>query len=122
MRLLKPPDPDPDPRAEPFRDGVAALIRDGAPAGHLVSTLTTFWSPSRPLHRQWWVWFVIIWADGCREPPQEDYPPWSVVSEMDDGYLEVDAGDHSGRYDVTWLADREAHRVRRDLGVEAGQI
>ena len=65
--------PAPDPRLGPFDGGVAELRRGGEVRGHLSTTVSTSWSPGRPLARQWWVWFEVAWSDGVREVPVEDY-------------------------------------------------
>lgn len=70
--MLKPPKPD--PALDPFRGGVAVLRRDGEVAGHVATEVKTFWSPfSFSRHRQWWVWFIVVWTNGDREPSAGDY-------------------------------------------------
>ncbi len=118
MSFLKPPEPD--PAIERFRDGLARLSREGQFAGHAATHLTTLWSPSRPLQRQWWVWTIVVWADGTRERPIEDYPPWTLVTEMNDGYLDWDEWTpRGGRYTVEWVPDEEAARIRQQLAITA---
>ena len=80
-----------------------------------------FWSPSRPLRWQWWVWYLIVWCDGSREPAEEDYPPWSAVEEITSGFFTVELGDHAGRYDVTWLDPDESQRLRATFGISANE-
>jgi len=82
--------------------------------GHVASVVGTFWSPSRPLSRQWWVWFVVVWSDGSRERSFEDYPPWTTVREMQDGFFEWIDG---VRYEIEWLPETERQRVRDELGL-----
>jgi hypothetical protein len=116
--VLRPPRPDPS--LDPFRDGIAVLRRDGVVEGHVATTVGTFWSPSRPLSRQWWVWFIVVWSDGDREPPFEDYPPWRTVQDMQRGYLEwAEGGQDQQRYDIEWLPETERERVRAELGLRA---
>lgn len=115
--VLKPPTPD--PALDPFRGGVAVLTRDGEVAGHVATNVTTFWAPlSFSLRRKWWVWYIVVWADGDRERSQEDYPPWSVVAEMQSGTFTWDEDDvHRGQYAVEWLDDEERDAVLADLGI-----
>jgi len=78
--VLKPPEPDPS--LGPFRGGVAVLRRDRGLAGHVATDIKTFWAPfGFSLRRQWYFWYSVVWADGRRERPEEDYPPWTVVAE-----------------------------------------
>ncbi|HKE65571.1 MAG TPA: hypothetical protein VKB59_13120 [Micromonosporaceae bacterium] len=115
--MLRPPKPDPG--LDPFRDGIAVLRRDGVVDGHIASTVGTFWSPSRPLCWQWWVWFVVVWSDGRRERSFEDYPPWTTVREMQSGFFEWTDGD---RYDIEWLAEPDRQRVRDELALRADEF
>lgn len=109
--------PVPDPTLEPFDDGVGVLTRDGHVAGHVATSLGWFWSPFRPLSKQWWVWLIVVWADGAREPSTEDYPPWTYVSEMQSGYFNWVGESRAGRYDFAWLPRGEAERTRAVLGI-----
>jgi hypothetical protein len=114
--MLKPPAPDPD--LDPFREGIAAMRHDGKLAGYLASSVGTFWSPSRPLIRQWRVWFIVIWADGAREPRFEDYPPWTTVRELQSGTFTWDGGDaHRGEYAAEWLTEDDSEAVRSSLRI-----
>lgn len=45
------------------------------------------------LRYQWWVWYIVVWTDGHRERSEEDYPPWSVVAEMQSGKFTWDRED-----------------------------
>jgi hypothetical protein len=101
-------DPPPDPVIDRFRDGMAVLRRGGEVCGHVATSVGFFSTPWRPRSRQPWVWFIVVWSDGTRERPFEDYPPWTWVSEMTAGIFEWDghAGDpRSGTYDVEWLSE-----------------
>ena len=117
MPIVKPPEPDPS--IEPFRDGVGVLTRDGAVAGHVATAVSEFWSPGRPRRRQWWVWMIVVWIDGMRERSTEDYPPWTYVAEMTNGYLRwEEGGPRNGRYDFFWLPASEAVAQRSRLGIK----
>lgn len=84
------------------------LSRDSVPAGHVVTSVSTFWSPGRPLALQWWVWFDVTWADGRRENPFEDYEPWEVVGEVKRGVFTWEGpDDRAGEYQAVWLEGEE---------------
>jgi hypothetical protein len=116
-RMLKPPVPDPD--LDPLRGGVAELRRDGEVAGHVATQVGTFWSPlSFSRRRRWWVWYIVAWADGARERSEEDYPPWTVVSEIRAGtFTWDDGGDHDGTYTVHWLPEPDRQRMLTALAI-----
>jgi len=115
--LLKPPHPD--ERLERFDRGIGVLSRDGRFEGHVATTLGRFWSPSSPLRWQPWVWYIVIWADGSREPSAEDYPPFATVDEIGSGRLEVvsSAAGRSGWYDFSWILGAEAETALNRLGI-----
>lgn len=107
-----------DPRLDAFDRGCLVPRRDGVTVGHVATTLGTFWSPGRPLTVQQWVWLVVVWADGLKEPAEEDYPPWSHVREIWDGvFVWLDGGPRGGEYTVEWLPDDEREGAWADLGV-----
>lgn len=102
----------------PSRDGVGELRLDGELVGYVATSLSDFWSHSRPRHRQWWVWLIVVWADGTREYPCEDYPPWTYVTEMTAGYFIWESnGARDGRYEFAWLSATDAHVQRMRLGI-----
>ena len=105
---------------EPFRDGVGELSREGEVLGHLASVVTWFWSPFSPHRRQAWVWLVAVWADRTREGSIEDYPPWSYVLEMTQGFIECDEWsiERRGRYEFRWLRTDRAAELRAALAIE----
>lgn len=108
MPIVKPPVADDS--LTPFDGGVGVLTRGGEVMGHVATTLGSFWSPFSPLRMQWWVWYIVAWSDGAREPSTEDYPPFLSVSQMKAGHLEVLSRDPSrtGRYDFAWLGSAES--------------
>jgi hypothetical protein len=110
-------DPHPEPRVDPFRGGVATLNHNGTLHGHLFSTVEWLWTPFSPLRKQWWVWYIVVWSDGTRDDPQEDYQPWIVVDEIDRGRYEVEDDPHAGIYDVAWLPATDASRLRKEYGI-----
>jgi hypothetical protein len=110
-----------DPALEPFDGGVAVLKRNGEVAGHVATSLSTFWSPSRPFSLQHWVWYIVVWINGDREPSDEDYPPeWPMVKPMQHGVFEWERGDaHDGEYTVEWLPADERQAALTSLNIEA---
>lgn len=115
MPFLKPPIPD--ATLDPFDGGVGVLTSGGEVVGHVATTLSRMWSPSSPLRWQWWVWYIVVWADGTRERSAEDYPPFLAVNEMKSGCLELVATSHDGRYDFAWLSPDDAAATRDRLGI-----
>ena len=117
MPLVQPPEAD--PVIEPFRDGLGELRLKGELAGRVATSVSEFWSPGRPRRRRWWVWLIVVWADGTRERSREDYPPWTYVAEMSDGYFvwEEDSA-RDGRYDFAWLSPSDAAEQRARLGIQ----
>lgn len=99
---------------------MGVLTRDGIFAGHIATGRSWFWSPFTPLRQQWWMWYVVIWADGTRERSAEDCPPWSAVTEMQNGFFEwLGSDSHRGRYDLHWMEASEATSTRERLAVDA---
>ncbi|GMA22421.1 hypothetical protein GCM10025864_01800 [Luteimicrobium album] len=98
----------PDPELRAYDHGVGTLAVDGVVEGYLASVVGTITFPSRSP----WPWFVVVWADGTKEPPFEDYGPgWDVVRELDAGFLE-----HHGPSVVTkrgWLGTTLREGPRR---------
>lgn len=97
---------------EQFHDGLAVLLRDGRPAGHVATSLGHFTTPFAPRTPKSWVWLVVVWADGTKEPSVEDYPPWSDVADMREGFLDW----QDGRNRERWGRD-EIQSVTRELAL-----
>lgn len=112
MRILRQPEPEAD--LTPFYDGVAAIKQNGKVVGHIATSVSTFWSPFNPFSLNWWVWSVIVWADGTKETKLEDYAPWSYVEEMKHGRLEWD----DIIYDIEWLAPDKAQSKYKELNIQ----
>ena len=65
-----------------------------------------------------WVWLLVVWADGDRELPLEDYPPWSAVAELRSGVFAHDApGPRHGEYGVERLDPAAAAARWAALGI-----
>lgn len=108
------------PEWELFRDGLAALCRDGQIVGHVATSLGHVRTPLAPRTPRPWVWLVVVWSDGTKEPSVEDYAPWTYVTEMRDGYVEwLSSDDRSrdGRYDIHWIPAEGAAAERERLGI-----
>lgn len=88
-------------------------------AGHVATSLATFWNPlSFSLQQQWWVWYIVVWANGGREPSEEDYPPWIVVSQIKSGTFIWEKDDvHRGEYKAEWLPQTQRAEMLADLGI-----
>lgn len=99
--------------------GIARLVRDDEVAGHLAASLGRFRSLLPPWRSQPCVWIDLVWSDGLRVPPMEDYPPWTDVRDLLDGFF-VPEGlgpSRDGRYAVEWLDEPERSARRTDLGL-----
>jgi hypothetical protein len=62
---------------------------------------------------------MVVRADGHREMRDEDYPPWTVVREMQSGTFSWDQDDaHRGQYSIEWLPEeaRQAALSALDIG------
>jgi hypothetical protein len=115
-------EPDFGPDIERFRDGLAMLRRDGQTVGHVATSLGHFRTPFRPRKPQAWVWLVVVWADGTKERAVEDYPPWTYVTELGQGYFDWEGGrdrERGGRYDVEWVRPELAGTERERLGIRS---
>lgn len=69
--------------------------------------------------RQWWPWFVVVWAGGSKERSFQDYgPKWPTVRELDAGRLDhYDRGGRPQVYEFAWLPPDEAARKRDEIGL-----
>ena len=118
MKWFKHPEPSLD--LEPFDGGLAVLRNGDEVVGHVATVVGTFATPFRPVRPQPWVWFIVVWSDGTRERPIEDYPPWTFVTEMINGSFDwttYPKDPHAGVYSSQWLPASEAARVRDELGI-----
>lgn len=108
-----------DPDLDIFDRGVWMVRQGDRHVGHVLSTLGHFRSILRPRTRQDWIWALVIWSDGSRERPMEDYPPWTFVRELLDGFLTWDTGIRAGTYEVDLLPAEDREAVWASLGVSA---
>lgn len=64
------------------------------------------------------MWFLVIWADGERERPFEDYPPkWLTISEIEGGRFTWGGGSRKGEYTAEVLGREQASEAWRNLGI-----
>lgn len=120
FRARKPAiEPDFGPEFEPFRNGLMVLSQDGRPVGHVATSLGHFRTPFAPLTPQPWIRLVVVWADGVKERAVEDYPPWSYVAEIRQGYVEWLGwgNDRAGRYEIEWVPPGQTDAERERLGI-----
>ncbi|MDO9398045.1 MAG: hypothetical protein Q7T71_15985 [Herbiconiux sp.] len=107
-----------DPALDIFDKGCWELTsEDGQLAGHVSSTLGYFRAPlGRPFVKQDWIWLLVVWADGRREVPLEEYPPFSMgfVGELLEGEFHW-SRDRS--YSARRLTDAERERIWAELGI-----
>jgi len=121
----------PDAELSAYDHGLGTLRVDGELKGYLASVVGKIVFPSRSP----WPWFVIMWADGLKEPSFEDYgPSWWTVRELDAGYLDLFAQGVAGekrflgkfwaakrgaahRFDFAWLPAEEAAKKWQELGL-----
>lgn len=75
----------PDPELAAYDHAVGELRVAGELRGHLASVVTSMTFPARqPLP-----WFVVVWKDGRKENPFEDYGPgWYTIRELDKGFFD----------------------------------
>jgi hypothetical protein len=111
-----------DPALDVFDGGCLTLWHDGEVAGHVATSLGTFWSPGRPFTIQQQVWLLVVWADGEREASIEEYPPWTVVTEIKAGIFRWDDAPRSGTYSAAWLPEAEGEAKRTELGISSNDF
>ena len=96
------------------------MTKDGAVEGHIASVVWEYVSPLSLLQQRWWVWYVVVWADGTQEKTTWDWEPWSVVKNMREGSFEFSSREspHNGRYEFAWLDPAEAVAAKEKLGIK----
>ncbi len=104
------------PQLDDYRDAIASVHLDGVHVGHLATQV----EPMRAgllLRRQERVWLLLTRLDGVVDI-QEDYAPWTYVSELRDGHINWSPlrGDDVD-YKVRWLAGDERHRAWLRYGI-----
>ncbi|WP_150957680.1 hypothetical protein [Microbacterium testaceum] len=68
-----------------YHRAVWTLSVDGEPHGHLACVVLEMAWPRRAP----WLWFLVVWPDGQKELPFEDYGPgWYTLREIDAGFLD----------------------------------
>lgn len=126
-----------DPTLARLDHGLAELRVDGDVRAYLACVVTRLGArgDGGP-----WPWFVVVWPDGYKEDPEEDYGPgWEIVRELDAGVFTYGARPSLERrktvlgmttmtcrercldeiqYDVRWLEPAEAAATWARLGLE----
>lgn len=102
-----------DPELDRFDRGCVELTHDGRVCGWVATRLLAYRTPWRPLTTRDWVWLLVIWEDGSRELPCEEYEPWAYVTELLHARFEWGGV----TYDARWLAAEESFRMWQVLGV-----
>ena len=74
-----------DPSLRSYHRAVWTLSSDGELRGHVACVVSEMmWPPRAP-----WLWFLVVWIDGRREFPFEDYGSgWYALREIDAGFLD----------------------------------
>lgn len=122
----------PDPELRAYDHAVGTLSLDGELRGYVACVVRRMTFPSRGP----WPWLLIMWLDGSREPPFEDYgPDWPTVRELDAGTLEhhgpstprerrilgtslrYSVTGESCTFDVAWLGPDDSARTWAELGI-----
>lgn len=100
-----------EPALEKYRDAVASLHLNGTHAGYLATKVEGM-RTGFLLRRQARVWFLLTHVDGSRDLDaiQEDYSPWTYVSELQNDRITWASAEGDVEYQVRWLTGAE----RRD--------
>jgi hypothetical protein len=91
-----------DPTLDAFRDAVASLHDDDVHVGYLATKVESM-RGGLLLRRQERVWLLLTRLDGGHHPIQEDYAPWTYVSELREGRINWASTDGHAEYKVRWL-------------------
>jgi hypothetical protein len=103
-----------DPGLDEFREGVAVLRDGDAVVGYVASIVEPMWASFR---RQERVWLLVTWVDGRRERIQEDYEPWTSVSELRDGHFVWETATGEIDFAATWLDGEERAHAWAAVGI-----
>ena len=88
-----------DPSLRSYHRAVWALSVDGEPYGHVACVVLEMTWPRRTP----WLWFLVVWSDGRRELPFEDYgPEWYALREIDAGFLDYHLPSTSAEQRLLW--------------------
>jgi hypothetical protein len=91
-----------------YRDAVASLHLNGMHVGYL-ATKVEHVRAGFLLRRQERVWFLLTRLDGSRDRDaiQEEYLPWTYISELEDDHINWAAPEGGVNYQVHWLTGDE---------------
>jgi len=100
-----------DPALEKYRDAVASLHLNGTHVGYLATKVEGM-RGGFLLRRQDRAWLLLTRLDGSRgrDAIQEDYAPWTSISELQEDRINWAWLDGDVHYQVQWLTGEE----RRD--------
>lgn len=98
-----------EPALDRYRDAVATLHLNGTHVGYLATKVECM-RAGLLLRRENRVWLLLTRLDGSRDPIQEDYAPWTYLSELQEDRINWAAPGGETHYQVQWLEGGE----RRD--------
>lgn len=91
-----------EPPLDKYRDAIASVHLNGTHVGYLATKVESM-RVGLLLRREERVWLLLTRLDGRREPIQEDYAPWTYVTELEDDRITWGATDADVHYQVRWL-------------------
>lgn len=126
-----------DPSLSSYHHAVWTLSVDGELRGHVACVVLEMMFPRRAP----WLWFLVVWIDGRREFPFEDYGSgWYTLREIDAGFLDyhlpsvtaerrflwrriqVDQHGAPQKFELEKLSEEVARRRWEELGLSDDQF
>jgi hypothetical protein len=101
-----------------YRDAVALLHLNGTHVGYLATKVERM-RTSLLRRRQERVWFLLTRLDGSRDQDavQEDYVPWTYVSQLEEDRIKWASPDGDVAYQVHWLTGDERREAWDRYGI-----
>ena len=106
-----------EPSLDRYRDAVASLHLNGTHVGYLATKVERM-RAGFLLRREERVWLLLTRLDGSRDPIQEDYAPWSYISDLHEDRINWGSPGGETHYQVRWLEGGE----RRDAWSRYGIV
>jgi hypothetical protein len=106
-----------EPPLDKYRDAIASVHLNGMHVGYLATKVEGM-RVGFLLRREERVWLLLTRLDGRREPVQEDYAPWTYITELEEDRIAWAAPDADVQYQVRWLEGDE----RRDAWSRYGIV